>query len=116
VAIPKIASKHYFKFRSNKPWIALVKSKLNADWEEVSLIKKNTPNRCKAKISARIKLLKCLPPVGISIEKKIDFYDKIRVFIPEEFKNILCPKPSEIERTEVKMARAKKRKTKPQKT
>jgi hypothetical protein len=115
VAIPQIASQHYFKFTSDKPWIALIKSNLDDDWEEVSLIKKNTPRNEKAKISARIKVLKCLPPVGISTEKKVDFYDKIRAFVPEEFKNILCPKPTETERTKVKTARAKKRKAKQQK-
>ena len=109
-AIPKIANKHYFKFTSDNPWTALVKSNLDADWKEVSLIKKNTPGNEKAKLSARIKLLKCLPPVGVSTEKKVDFHDKIRVFVPEEFKSVLCPKPSEIERAEAKMARAKKRK------
>jgi len=66
VAIPKIASKHYFKFMSDKPWIALVKSNLDDNWEEVSLIKKNTHQSERVKISARIKLLKHLPPVGIS--------------------------------------------------
>jgi len=80
------------------------------------LINKSTLLSYKAKISGRIKLLKCLPPVGISTEKKVDFYDKIRVFVPEEFKNILCPKPTETERAIVAMARAKKRKTKQQKT
>lgn len=116
VPIPQIASKHYFKFTSNKPWIALVKSNLDDNWEEVSLINKSTHLSYIAKISDRLKFLKCLPPVGISTEKKVDFYDKIRVFVPEEFKNILCPKPTETERTKVKMARAKKRKTKQQKT
>ena len=115
VVIPKIASKHYFKFTSNKPWIALIKSSIDDDWDEVSLIKKSTSRNKKAKITARIKSLKCLPPVGISSEKKVDFYDKVRVFVPEEFKSILCPKPSETEYAEVKMARAKKRKTKQQK-
>lgn len=115
VDIPKITTKHYFKFTSNKPWIAIVKSNIDSDWEEISLIKKNTSPNIKAMIVERIKSLKCLPPVGISNEKKVDFYDKIRNFIPEEFKNILCPKPSEIERAEVKMARVKKRKTKQQK-
>ena len=116
VAIPQIASKHYFKFMSDKPWIALVKSNIDDNWEEVSLVKKNTHQSERAKISARIELLKCLPPVGISIEKKVDFYDKIRGFVPEEFKDILCPKPTKTERAKVKMARAKKRKTKQQKT
>lgn len=106
VAIPKIASRYYFKFTSNKPWIALVKSSIDAEWEEVSLFTRNK----KVKIAARIKSLKNLPPVGISSEKKVDFYDKVRVFVPEEFKGILCPKPSEAERAEVKMGRAKKRK------
>ncbi len=115
MAIPKIASKHYFKFTSNKPWVALVKSSLDDDWEEISLIKKNTSKVQKAKISVRINSLKCLPSVGISSEKKVDFYDNIRNFVPDEFKNILCPKPSEIEREEVKIAKAKKRKIKQEK-
>jgi hypothetical protein len=109
VVIPKISSKHYFKFTSNKPWIAQVKASIDADWEEISLIKKDTP---KNKIIAEMKSLECLPPIGISSEKKVDFYDKVRAFVPEEFKDILCPKPSETERSEVKITRAKRRKTK----
>ena len=109
MAIPKISSKHYFKFTSNKPWIAQVKASIDADWEEISLIKKDTP---KNKIIAEMKSLECLPPIGISSEKKVDFYDKVRAFVPEEFKDILCPKPSETERSEVKITRAKRRKTK----
>lgn len=115
IAVPKIAGKHYFKFTSDKPWITTVKSDTDADWEDISLIEKGAPKNVTDIIDARIKSLKCLPPVGISSEKKVDFYDKIRVFVPKEFKNILCPEPSESERAEVKIARSKKRKTKQEK-
>lgn len=110
VSIPKIASKYYFKFTSKKPWLVDVKSNIDDDWEEVSLIKKSISIKEKTIILDRIRNLKCLPPIGISNDKKVDFYDKVRAFVPEEFKNILCPKPSEYERMQVKIAKAKKRK------
>lgn len=112
MVIPKISSKSYFKFTSNKPWIVQVKSSIDADWDEVSLIKRNTSTK---KITARINTQKCLPPEGVSSEKKVDFYDKVSAFVPEEFKSILCPKPSEAERNEVKLKKSKKRKMKQQK-
>ncbi len=109
IKIPKISSKYYFKFKSKTPWVVQTKSNLNDEWNDFSLIKKNVSI---AQVVHPIESLKSLPFIGISSEKKVDFYDKVRAFVPNEFRESLCPKPSEEERVNVKNIKAKKRKTK----
>jgi hypothetical protein len=110
VAIPKIGSNYYFKFSSAKPWVVHVRSSNDSAWAELQLMKENTPIKKKEEIEAQIQSLKHLDPIGISCEKKVDFYDKIRKFVPEKFKDTLCPKPTKIEREKAKGTKSQKRK------
>ena len=41
--------------------------------------------------------LKKLVPPGVALQKQWNLYKKMRKFVPDEFKDILCPKPYENE-------------------
>ena len=79
------------------------------EWEDINILLKNEINYLS---------LNPTPLKGVNRERMADFYNKVRLDIPNEFKNSLCPKPdSEVESVvkEVKNKRSQDYKARKQK-
>jgi hypothetical protein len=80
----------------------------NSDMDSVSCMSPENPDeRIKYALSVKKRKvetveLKSLTPPGFSIEKKVDFYNKIRHYIPPQFLLDLCPEPTVTEILEIK--------------
>jgi len=86
-----ITDYHYFLFKNSHPGIVSVKKHLNDPWTEHHLIKK-TVNISDLRTNNSFKPSLLVAP-GIALEKQIDLYKKVRKYVPDEFKDVLCPKP-----------------------
>lgn len=90
--LPRITDYHYFLFKTNIPGVISVKKHLNDPWTEHLLLKKSlnvSDLRSKNVFSPRL-----LVAPEIAHEKQISLYEKVRKYVPDEFKDVLCPKPS----------------------
>jgi len=90
--LPRITDYHYFLFKASTPGVISVKKQLNDPWTGHLLLKKSlnvSDLKSKNLFSPRL-----LVAPGIANEKQIGLYEKVRKYVPDEFKNILCPKPS----------------------
>lgn len=89
--IPNITGYHHFYFDASRPGIIKLKENVNSTWTEKNILKIKTSD---AKACAKkLKFSNCIPP-GLPPIKQLDLYDKVRKYVPEEYKDILCPKPS----------------------
>ena len=86
-----ITNYHYFLFEDSHPGIVSVKKHLNNPWTEHLLLKK-TVSISDFRTNNSFKPSLLVPP-GIAYEKQIDLYKKVRKYVPDEFKDVLCPKP-----------------------
>jgi len=86
-----ITNYHYFLFKDSLPGIVSVKKHLNDPWTEHHLTKK-TVNISDLRTNNSFKPSLLVAP-GIALEKQIDLYKKVRKYVPDEFKDVLCPKP-----------------------
>ena len=64
---------------------------MNDPWTEHHLTKK-TVNISDLRTNNPFKPSLLVAP-GIALEKQIDLYKKVRKYVPDEFKDVLCPKP-----------------------
>jgi len=76
-----------FRFEKNRPYIMMAKACSSSEWTIFNL-RKRTP------IDFH-NLLPILPlqKKGLNIEKQKDLYDKVRKFVPDQYKDQICPKP-----------------------
>lgn len=89
--IPNITSYHHFYFSASCPGIVKLKENTNSLWTNLNILKVNA---LEAKASAKnLNFPNSIPP-GLSDTKKLELYEKVRKYVPEEYKDILCPKPS----------------------
>ena len=75
---------------ATRPGIIRYRKHQRQSWKETSLFKK-TP-----KFSSLQKLQETLIQLkrpGISEQKQKHLYEKVRKYLPEEFQDIVCPKP-----------------------
>jgi len=90
--LPKITDFQYFLFKSSLPGVVSVKKHLNDPWTEHLLFKK--PLKASDVRSKNVFSPRLLTAPGIALEKQINLYEKVRKYVPNEFKDLLCPKPS----------------------
>jgi len=91
--IPKITNYHHFLFdASSSPGTIKLRENISNNWTTHNILKSTV---LEAKEDAQnINFPICIPP-GLSDVKQLDLYEKVRKYVPEEYKDILCPKPSE---------------------
>jgi hypothetical protein len=89
--LPEIKNYHYFLFETDRPGIVSVKENLRDEWIEYFLLKPPL-NQSNAKLQCSVKPSSLQSP-GINRTKQINLYEKVRKFVPDEFKDIICAKP-----------------------
>lgn len=88
--LPNLLSFQEFEMDATRPGIIRYRKHQRQSWKETSLFKK-TP-----KFSSLQKLQETLIQLkrpGISEQKQKHLYEKVRKYLPEEFQDIVCPKP-----------------------
>ncbi len=105
--LPEIRNYHYFLFATDKPAIVGVKENLNDEWTEYFLLKPPL-NQSNAKSQCNVNL-NPLHPTGLNRIKQIDLYEKVRKFVPDEFKDVLCPKPKDYSKDKTSKAEMDKK-------
>ena len=106
---PKVQSYQIFKsINTDMNKIFCMSLKDDIHWDEYCLL-----------LSKRKKVnteeLVAMKPVGFPLEKQVDFYNKIKQYIPSAYHETLCPKPTDSEILEIrklKSSRANKYKKK----
>lgn len=89
--LPKILSFQEFEMDYSRKGILRYRERSMNSWQETQLNKKETPNSLSIQ---KIKdVLTQLKPPGISEKKQKHLYEKVRKYVPEEFQNLICPKP-----------------------
>jgi len=91
--LPEIRNYHYFLFDTDRPGIVSVKENLRDEWIEYFLLKpplnqSNAKSQCVVRPNP-------LKSQGLNRIKQINLYEKVRKFVPDEFKDIICPKPTD---------------------
>lgn len=86
--LKNITKYHHFKFTSTAKGVVSVKHL--ADTEEVNISLLKNPKHCFSTVT----LPDTIQPPGLSDERKVYLYEKIREFVSEEAKDIVCPRPS----------------------
>lgn len=89
--LPGISNFHYFLFDVDKPGIISVKEHLGDKWSEYLLLKSSL-KPFNAKLCCTFKPSPLAAP-GMRRSKQIELYEKVRRYVPDEFKDALCPKP-----------------------
>jgi hypothetical protein len=89
--LPEIINYHYFLFETDRPGIVSVKENLRDEWTEYYLLKPPL-NQSNAKFQCNVKPSSLQSP-GINRTKQINLYEKVRKFVPDEFKDVICAKP-----------------------
>jgi hypothetical protein len=89
--IPKITSYQHFQFNSANPGTIKLKESIGSDWISYNILKENI-EQTKAYLK-NLSFKRCVPP-GLTDIKQLDLYEKVRKYVPDEYKDNLCPKPS----------------------
>ena len=89
--LPAIRPYHYFLFDTDRPGMVHVKENLRDAWIEYLLLKPPL-NQSNAKSQCDVTPNPLQAP-GLNRIKHINLYEKVRKFVPEEFKEVICPKP-----------------------
>lgn len=89
-ALKGITKFHHFRFSCLKPGVVFVKSSSTAKEQEIRLLKepswKPSPHD----------LPETVVPNGLSLERQLYLYEKIREFCTESTKDMVCPKPPSV--------------------
>ena len=75
-------------FDSAKPGVVSIKSSLGDEWKDVVLLTSSKDALDAAQLPPVI------PPGGLSLTRKQYLYNQIRLHVPVEFQDELCPKPA----------------------
>ena len=90
--LPNILSFQEFEMDSARKGIIRYRERSKNFWQESQLIKKEIPDFSSMQNVEDV--LKRLTPTGISEKKQKHLYEKVRKYVPEEFQDIICPKPT----------------------
>ena len=85
--IPRITQFHHFVFEAVNPGVVLVKSRVEDNFQQVSILK--TGVTVPTVMAAGLPDI--LPAGGLSRERQTYLYREIRPFVPGEFADELCP-------------------------
>ncbi len=88
--IPNISNYHHFYFDASCPGIIKLKENTTSSWTNQNILKIRTLE-VKAHLN-NLNFPNSAPP-GLSDTKQVDLYEKVRKYVPEKYKDILCPKP-----------------------
>jgi hypothetical protein len=89
--LPKILSSQEFEMDSARKGILRYRERSKNSWQETQLNKKEIPDFPSIKNVENV--LTQLKQPGISEKKQKHLYEKVRKYVPEEFQDIICPKP-----------------------
>lgn len=94
--LPGISFQQEFKFHKDHFGIVSYRNCHGAEWQSYSLLKSKSRRLPKALSSTESikKRLNVLKPPGIQAKKQWDLFKKVHKYVPDEFKNELCPKPN----------------------
>ena len=87
-ALKGISQMHHFRFTSDHPGVVFVKNADDMDERKINLLKNTSWRPTPADLPQQI-----IPP-GLSEERKVYLYQKIREFCPDNVKDIVCPEPA----------------------
>ena len=79
---------HHFRFTSDHPGVVFVKNADDMVERKINLLKNTSWKPTPANLPQQI----ILP--GLSEERKVYLYQKIREYCSDDGKNIVCPKPA----------------------
>ena len=81
---------HHFHFKSSVPGTVLVKDTIDdKEWKSITLVKSSSWQPSSGDLPHPS------VPAGLSLERQYYLFDKIREFIPSEFQDLVCPKPTQ---------------------
>lgn len=90
--LPKILSFQEFKMDATYKGTLRYRERQKDSWQKTQLYYKKLPDDFSSMQNVQDVLIQLKPP-GISEEKQKDLYEKVRKYVPEEFKDSICPKP-----------------------
>lgn len=89
-ALKGISHMHHFHFKYSAPGTVLVKDTIDdKEWRSISLLKSSSWQPSSGDLPDPI------IPAGLSLERQYYLYDKIREFVPAEFRDLVCPEPTQ---------------------
>lgn len=80
-----------FEMDAARPGVLRYREHQRDPWQETQLFKKGAPDFPSLQ-NVQDALMQLKPP-GISEKKQRHLYEKVRKYVPEEFQDIVCPKP-----------------------
>jgi hypothetical protein len=89
--LPNLMSFQEFEMDSARKGIIRYRERSKNLWQKTQLVKKEIPEFSSMQHVKNI--LKQLTPPGISERKQKHLYEKVRKYVPEELKDIICPEP-----------------------
>ena len=93
--LPGISYQQEFRFDKNTLGKVFYRSGQGFRWQSQMLIKETrNPPKIFSSLEGIRKHLNILKSPGISVKKQWDLYKKVRKYVPDEFKDDLCPKPA----------------------
>jgi len=94
--LPGISFQQEFKFHKDHFGIVSYRNCHGSEWQSYSLLKSKSRKLPKAfsSIESIKNRLNVLKPPGIQAKKQWDLFKKLRKYVPDEFKDELCPGPS----------------------
>jgi hypothetical protein len=103
-----IQNNHVFSVSSEEPTKMIVKTSDDADPVVMDLKLSTKVHNNDRATELENYILTPIQPPGLKEIKQVELYSKFRRFVPEEFKDIICPKPSDEILSNIKQARSDK--------
>ena len=89
-ALKGISRMHHFHFKSSAPGTVSMKDTIDdKEWKSITLVKSSSWQPSSGDLPHPI------VPAGLSLERQHYLFDKIREFVPSEFQDLVCPKPTQ---------------------
>lgn len=97
--LPGISYQREFKFHKEKFGVVHYRSSHGKKWQTYQLLQNKyikLPKEISSLVSIK-KHLKIMKPPGVPLKKQWNLFKKLRKYVPDELKDVLCPKPNEPE-------------------
>ncbi len=90
--LPHLLSFQEFEMDAVRPGVLRYREHQEVPWQATQLFKKGTPEL--SSVQQVQDSLTPLKPPGMTEERQRHLYEKVRKYVPEEFQESVCPKPS----------------------